>query len=73
MDVDRTSFANALKANGIGTRPMYPPINKQKAYNLVGEFPVSEMIGQKGIWLPSSIDLTNDDIDHICETINRNV
>ena len=24
------------------------------------------MIGQKGIWLPSSIDLTNDDIDHIC-------
>ena len=58
-----------LKDNGIGTRVMYPPINKQKAYNIDGFHPVSENIGKEGLWLPSMVQLTNAQIDTICSNI----
>ena len=58
-----------LKTNKIGSRVMYPPINKQQAYNLDGEHSVSNLIGQKGLWLPSSSKLTDIQIDYICSKI----
>ena len=58
-----------LKLNNIGSRIMYPPLNTQKAYNLEGYFPVSEMIGEKGLWLPSSSKLTSDQINYITKNI----
>ena len=59
-----------LRQNKIGSRVMYPPINKQVAYSLKGEHKVSNEIGEKGLWLPSSSRLTNQQIDYICEQIN---
>ena len=58
-----------LKLNNIGSRIMYPPINKQQAYNLKGEHIVSNEIGVSGLWLPSSSKLTNEQIDFICQII----
>lgn len=58
-----------LKQNKIGSRIMYPPINKQKAYNLKGEHIVSNEIGVKGLWLPSSSKLSNEQIDYVCQQI----
>ena len=66
---NRCSLMNYLKENGIGTRLMYSPINEQKAYDIPGEYPVSKLVGQKGLWLPSSSQLTNDEIDYICNSI----
>lgn len=66
---DRQNLMSYLKENNIGSRVMYPPINKQKAYNLDGEHTVSEDIGENGLWLPSSVQLTNEEIDYICSTI----
>ena len=65
----RDELANYLKKAGIGTRIMYPPLNKQKAYNIKGIFPISEMIGKKGLWLPSSINLDLKKITRICDQI----
>ena len=48
---------------------MYPPINKQKAYNESGEYLVSNLVGEKGLWLPSASQLTNNDISRICTSI----
>ena len=48
---------------------MYPPINKQQAYNVEGEHIVSNEIGSSGLWLPSSSKLSNDQIDFICQKI----
>lgn len=59
-----------LKAAGIGTRVMYPPINKQIAYQAPGEHPISNLIGVKGLWLPSAVQLTDLEIDHICKCIH---
>ena len=65
----RAELMNYLNSKGIGTRVMYPPLNSQKAYNLKGYFPVSEMIGEKGLWLPSSSKLTNEQINYITKNI----
>ncbi len=59
-----------LKQNNIGTRIMYPPINKQVAYQVPGEHTISELVGKKGLWLPSASQLQNDEIEFICKTIN---
>jgi perosamine synthetase len=58
-----------LKDNSIGSRVMYPPINKQKAYDYPGEFETSNMVGKKGLWLPSSSKLSNEQIDYVCDKI----
>ena len=66
---NRNELSEYLKENGIGSRPMYPPINKQQAYNLEGNYPVSNLVGVKGLWLPSSSQLTDSDIIKISSTI----
>lgn len=65
----RDELAAHLKARGIGTRFMYPPIHRQKAYGLAGHYPVAESIDQEGLWLPSMIQLNEDQIDRVCREI----
>ena len=60
-----------LKQKAIGTRAMYPPINRQKAYQRPGSYPVSELIGEKGLWLPSSAQLSDEHIDSVCNSIRE--
>jgi perosamine synthetase len=67
----RDALAAHLKAQGIGTRTMYPPIHRQKAYDRAGAHPVSEAIGRDGLWLPSMIQLTDEQIDHIGAEVRR--
>ena len=67
----REQLQNYLKENGIGTRVMYPPINKQKAYQIPGKYPISELVGQKGLWLPSASQLINEEIDYITYKIKK--
>lgn len=65
----RGELMEFLKSAGIGTRPMYPPINRQAAYGVSGEHPVSCRVGTEGLWLPSAAQLTDTQIDFICDAI----
>jgi perosamine synthetase len=72
----RDELAGFLKAKGIGTRKMYPPIPSQPCWateeNICfepGSFPVAEEIGRTGLWLPSSLNLTERDVHFICGAI----
>jgi perosamine synthetase len=67
----REPLIEFLKAKGIGTRVMYPPINRQKAYLIDGCHPVSDQVGERGLWLPSMVQLTDDQIAHICHEIKN--
>jgi perosamine synthetase len=67
----RETLCAHLKAQGIGTRTMYPPIHQQKAYDLPGHYPVAEGIGRNGLWLPSMIQLTNEQIYYITNVIKN--
>jgi perosamine synthetase len=66
---DREDLIVYLKEKRIGTRVMYPPINKQLAYNKEGNYPVSFLVGKKGLWLPSASQLSNEEIEYICSSI----
>jgi perosamine synthetase len=66
---DREALIDHLRANEIGSRVMYPPINRQEAYGINVNFPAAERVGAHGLWLPSAAQLSNDDIDRVCEVI----
>jgi perosamine synthetase len=68
---NREELMTSLKQSKIGSRIMYPPINKQQAYNVKGNHIVSNLIGEKGLWLPSSSKLTNDQVDYVCDVIKK--
>jgi len=60
-----------LKEHNIGTRRIYPPCNSQKIYEQYNnlEFPITKYWTSRGLWLPSSVKLTNDEINYICDKI----
>ena len=66
---NRDALMTYLESKNIKTRSMYPPINAQRAYSQNGEYPVSEAIGENGLWLPSYVQITNSEIDQICDAI----
>lgn len=69
MAENRDELQKFLKNNNIGTRIMYPPINKQVAYSISGEHVNSNDVGAKGLWLPSAAQLSDDEIDFISAKI----
>lgn len=67
----REDLMEFLKNRGIGTRIMYPPINKQKIYFNEQNHPVSNLIGAKGLWLPSSVQITDQQVDKVVAEIRN--
>lgn len=65
----RTGLMAHLKEKGFGSRVMYPPINRQVAYRVPGSHPVSERVGEQGLWLPSQSQLADAQIDAVCEAV----
>jgi perosamine synthetase len=56
----------------IGTRKFYPPIHKLASYqNIEGDFEISDEISKRGLWLPSSSFLTDEEIMRVCDTIRN--
>lgn len=59
-----------LKERGVGTREFYPPLHSEPAYGYNHlDFPITQEISKKGLWLPSSIKVTDEQIEYICECI----
>jgi perosamine synthetase len=65
----RSALMEHLAANRIRTRVMYPPLNKQPIYGESVSHPVSDFIGENGLWLPSHSHLSDDEIDYVCDRI----
>ena len=68
---DRKELKEYLRTRGIGTREFYPPLHSEPAYGYKDSFPVAEEIAGKGLWLPSSIKLTDEQIEYICSEIKE--
>lgn len=66
----REELAAYLREKGIGCRAFYPALHAEPAYGDNDlHFPVTEEVAAKGLWLPSSILLTDEQIAYICKTI----
>lgn len=73
---DRDKLINFLKANGIGSRPFYPPIHTQAPYRGMKEyknanFPLSQKLSALCLWLPSSLFLSDRQIKHVTGIIQK--
>ncbi len=64
-----SELAKTLASAGIDTRRVFIPMHQMPMYSSRGEFPVSQDISRRGLSLPSSPTLTEEDIDFICEKI----
>ena len=60
-----------LQAHGVGSRPVYPPLHAEPAFAATGLFPIAEDISARGLWLPSSLHLSNDDVARVCRLIRE--
>ena len=75
LSLDANFVMKKLKKKGISTRPFFWPMHKQKTlknfkfYNS-NKFPNSEYISKYGFYLPSSLTLTNKEIEYISKSVN---
>lgn len=67
----RDELIDFLKEKNIGARKFYPPLHSEPAYNINAKFPVAEEISAKGLWLPSSVLLTDEQIEYICGVVKE--
>ena len=74
---DRDALAQHLGENGIDTAVHYPiPIHMQPLYRKTygyhsGEFPISEQLSTRMLSLPMFPEMTNEQVDRVCEAINE--
>lgn len=67
---DRLGLKSYLKDKGIGTREFYPALHTEPVFARKNEhFPIAESIAKKGLWLPSAVQLTDNQVKYICENI----
>jgi len=66
---DRARLQEFLKEKGIGAREFYPPLHAEPVYGRDGHYPVTEEMARKGLWLPSSSSLTDEQVEYVCSMI----
>jgi len=73
--IDRDDLARRLEARGIPARPYFLPIHLQPymverfGYRL-GDFPIAEDLGRRGLALPFSSVMTEAQVEHVCRTLH---
>ena len=63
-----------LKDLKIGTRPFFYPMHKQPIFKEMGifkkkHFPISEYLYKQGLYLPSGVNLTKENINTVCQKL----
>jgi len=72
--IDRMNVAKRLEARGVPVRPYFLPIHLQPymvdAFGYQpGDFPVTEDLGARGLAVPFSGMLTEDQVDQVCRAL----
>lgn len=68
----RNNLINYLERKNIQTRIFYPPIHRLGPYkDSDSKFRISSNISDRGLWLPSSITLNDEQLDLICNEITK--
>ena len=67
--MDRDELIYMLEQNGIETRPIFYPMHILPPYKNEEIFPIAENVSKRGISLPSSVNLKEEQIEQIVHTI----
>jgi perosamine synthetase len=75
VGTDATELRRRLSARGIETRGFFTGIHEQPAFTTRGLFggevhPVTERLGRRGLYLPSSPRLAESDIERVCAALS---
>jgi perosamine synthetase len=71
---DAVEFARRLRERGIDTRPLFlgmheQPVLQERGFFGGESFPVTERLARRGLYLPSGLTLTADQIDKVCDVV----
>jgi perosamine synthetase len=74
--MDATVLSERLKQRGIETRPFFLGLHEQPAFHqrglfLVDRHPVAERIARQGLYLPSGLALTAEQIAQVCDAVHE--
>jgi len=71
---DRDEVGRRLADDGIETRPIFYPMHQMPPYyEADGHYPVADSIARRGLTLPTHVQLTDSQIDRICERLTVHV
>jgi perosamine synthetase len=73
----RNEVMNRLREQGVDTRAFFYPMHKQPVYQgsdrrfpeTSGSYPVSDDLGNRGLYLPSGLGLTSDQMQEVVEKL----
>ena len=73
---DAPTFAQKLRQKGIETRPFFLGLHEQPAFHRKGLFlgerhPVAERLARQGLYLPSGLALTEEQIFKVCDAVHE--
>jgi CDP-6-deoxy-D-xylo-4-hexulose-3-dehydrase len=71
---ERDDTLQRLESNGVESRKLFSCLpTQEKAYEFLGhrlgDFPVAESIGKRGLFLPIHQELTEEDMEKICALV----
>lgn len=74
--MDAAQFAKALKDRGVETRPFFLGMHEQPVFRRQGLFlderyPVAETLARQGLYLPSGLALTQEQLSRVCDMVRE--
>jgi len=77
-DVDRSAVVERLDERGVPSRPYFIPIHLQPYFierfdYRVGDFPVVEDLGRRGLALPFSSVMLEEQVDRVCQALRQSI
>ncbi len=74
IDMNATQFSQALRHRGVETRPFFIGMHEQPIFHQQGlfsgeKYPVAERLARRGLYLPSGLALTEDQLKFVCDTV----
>lgn len=74
IGINAVQFAKKLKDRGIETRPFFLGMHEQPVFKNMGLFhdqryPVAERIARQGLYLPSGLTLTEEQLNQVCKAV----
>ena len=86
VEITREEFTSKLKKMGVDTREFFIPMNKQPVFldgklenapNCNGDYLIADKVGKRGFYLPSSSNITDEQIELVCykikELLNKSI
>lgn len=76
VDMDNARLAEELRRRGVETRPFFLGMHEQPALHARGLFegerhPVAERLARRGLYLPSGLGLTGEQLERVCEAVRE--